>query len=207
MYIEIIDLGINNISSILRSIMESSRSKDNVKVIERAEDSELPDLIVLPGLGHFEAGMNKLRAGNFEELILNHLKLEKKVAGICLGMQLMCGQSEEAPGVTGLGLVDAIVKKLPPIDRIPNIGWNSTTKVHDTDFFSSLSSERDFYFVHSYHVVPNNFGDVLSNSPFSNLEIVSSFLLDQILGVQFHPEKSGKVGKDFMRELISWAAE
>jgi glutamine amidotransferase len=207
MNIEIIDLGINNISSIYRSIVASAGSEDKVIAIEEADESANPDLLILPGLGHFEAGMNKLRTKNFDDMIFRHVTSRRKIVGICLGMQLMCRDSEESPGVQGLGLVDANVKKLPPLERVPNIGWNSTSKMKETEFFSSLSSQRDFYFVHSYHVELNNSNDLLSQSPFANQEIVSSFLCDEILGVQFHPEKSGKVGKDFMEELIVWSTK
>ena len=207
MKIEILDLGINNITSIYRSVSECMGFEDEVSIITDSNQSNSPNLIILPGLGHFKTGMNYLRTKNFDNLIKGHVGSGGWIAGICLGMQLLCDVSEEAPGISGLGIVNASVKKLPPKERIPNIGWSSTSKTMNTNHFSSLDSRRDFYFVHSFYVEPNNTKIVLSVTPFAKQEFVSSFLSDRILGVQFHPEKSGKVGRDFMKELILWSAQ
>ena len=207
MKIEILDIGINNISSIYRSVYECMGDEDEVSIITDSVQSNSPNLIIMPGLGHFKTGMKNLRTTNFDDLIKSHVGSGGWIAGICLGMQLLCDVSEEAPGISGLGIVNASVKKLPPKERVPNIGWNSTSKTINTHHFPSLDSQRDFYFVHSFHVEPKNTGIVLSVTPFAKQEFVSSFLSDRILGVQFHPEKSGKVGRDFMRELILWSAQ
>jgi imidazole glycerol phosphate synthase glutamine amidotransferase subunit len=207
MKIEILDLGTNNISSIYKSVYECMGDEDEISVITDSIQSYSPDLIILPGLGHFKTGMKNLRTKKFDNLVKGHVGSGGWIAGICLGMQLLCDVSEEAPGISGLGIINASVKKLPPEERVPNIGWNSTSKTIDTHHFSSLDSQRDFYFVHSFFVEPENKEIVLSVTPFAQQEFVSSFLSDRILGVQFHPEKSGKVGRDFMREMILWSAQ
>ena len=125
MKIEILDIGINNISSIYRSVYECMGDEDEVSIITDSVQSNSPNLIIMPGLGHFKTGMKNLRTTNFDDLIKSHVGSGGWIAGICLGMQLLCDVSEEAPGISGLGIVNASVKKLPPkngyqtLDGIP----------------------------------------------------------------------------------------
>jgi len=205
MRIEILDLGMNNISSIFRAF-----SRDNlgeISVITGASESKDPALYVLPGLGHFDKGVEALDQRGFRELLVDGQKSNKKVVGICLGMQLLSNQSAESPGALGLGLIPGICKKLPTSEgeRIPNIGWNSTKVNGKEVLFPTLNSGRDFYFVHSFYVETENTENILSTTQFGTTEFASSIKFGATVGFQFHPEKSAYAGRSLIREVIQWA--
>ena len=205
MKIEILDLGMNNISSVSRAF-----SRDNlgdISVITVASESKDPDLYVLPGLGHFDKGVQALDQRGFRELLVNGQKSNKGVVGICLGMQLLSNQSAESPGALGLGLIPGICKKLPTSEgeRIPNIGWNSTKVNGQEELFPTLNSGRDFYFVHSFYVETKNPENILSTTQFGTTEFASSIKFGSTVGFQFHPEKSADAGRSLIREVIQWA--
>lgn len=205
MNIEILDLGINNIQSVVNSLQASVNFEIHIEIMKEAKSVSSSSLLILPGLGHFQAGMENLRARGFEGMIQKHVEEGGKLAGICLGMQLLFEVSEEAPGCDGLGLIEGRVAKLPPIERVPNIGWNSTKLIGRQSAFQSLDSEGDFYFVHSYYCIPKKPENVLACTAFGNQQIVSGVIKQNIIGIQFHPEKSGRSGKSFLGEMIAWA--
>ena len=130
-----------------------------------------------------------------------------KVVGICLGMQLLATESDESPGVEGLNLIKSRVKKLRAdgTERIPHIGWAEVLKKNEVENFPSLATPGDFYFVHSYHLLPENKNDILTETQFGQKSFVSSVISTGILGFQFHPEKSGAKGKALITEIIQWA--
>lgn len=207
MLVGIIDLGINNLTSVQRAFSASLKPTDSLLIIEENPKMIRPDLIILPGLGKFEAGMSALRERKLVETIKNWTNEGTKVVGICLGMQLLGTESEESKGVEGLDLVRSRIERLPGDqgERIPHTGWAETDVAYDPQPFSALPTEGDFYFVHSYHLIPEGEKDVLTRTPFGNSNFVSSVLSKNILGFQFHPEKSGKKGKKLVSEIIEWA--
>ena len=161
----------------------------------------------MPGLGKFGAGISALREFGLIEKIKVWNKQGVKFFGICLGMQLFAISSEESPEIEGLGLLPASVKRLPPDsgEKTPHIGWAETNSKSTTSIFPSLSSGGDFYFVHSFHVVTTNKHHVLAESPFGKSSFVSAIKMNTTLGVQFHPEKSGEIGKQLISETLNWA--
>jgi len=203
----IIDLSINNLTSVQRAFSESLGRTDTLCVIEESLKMDRPDLIVLPGLGKFEAGMSALRERRLEQTIKSWTIEGTRVVGICLGMQLLGTYSEESKGVKGLDLVCSKIERLPsdPSERIPHTGWAEAKISYDSQPFSVLASPGDFYFVHSYHLVPENETDALTKTQFGSYDFVSSVLYKNILGLQFHPEKSGKKGKILISEIVEWA--
>jgi glutamine amidotransferase len=203
----IIDLGINNLISVQRAFALSLEATDSSVVIESDTDMTRPDLIVLPGLGKFATGMSEIRERNLLSPIKEWTNEGSKLVGICLGMQLLGTSSEESLGVEGLNLIPSRIARLPGDqgERIPHTGWAETNTVCDSQPFSALATNGDFYFVHSFHLIPNNETDALSTTPFGKSSFVSSVLSRNILGLQFHPEKSGKKGKRLISEIIEWA--
>lgn len=207
MFVGIIDLGINNLTSVQRAFSVPLKPTDSLKVIQDDSKTEQPDLIILPGLGSFGAGMAALRERKLIEKIKKWNHEGTKVVGICLGMQLLGSFSEESKGVVGLDLIGSKIERLPgnQSERIPHTGWAETDRVLNSQPFPALQSEGDFYFVHSYHLIPVNNEEVLARTPFGSTSFASVVLSKNILGVQFHPEKSGGKGKSLISEIVQWA--
>ena len=205
MRIEVIDLQINNLTSVMTAIGKVKSDKDFFVSIDSSASSMNPDLIILPGLGHFASGMRILRENNLDKLLVTECARGTKIVGICLGMQLLCRESSEGPGIPGLGLVNGKVLELAPGDPIPNIGWGEVESIQVAHDFPSIDSERDFYFVHSYCVELENQSEIFTQTKFSGQNFVSSYKSNNVIGFQFHPEKSGKVGEDLLAEVIEWA--
>ncbi len=209
MLVGVLDLGINNLSSVQRAFSAPLRSSDSIVIVEEGEKEKCPDLLILPGLGKFGAGMQALQERDLMGKIRNWTNDGTKIVGICLGMQLLGTNSEESPGVEGLDLIKSRVERLPvdESERIPHIGWAEINKNSDSGNFPSLETPGDFYFVHSYHLVPENSKEILTKTPFGKYSFASSVISSNILGVQFHPEKSGTKGKALISEIIQWARD
>lgn len=208
MKIEVLDLGINNLNSVIRVFENSLAVNDTISVAKNASESiKVADLLVLPGLGSFAAGMYAIRSGEFDVLISEHIFRGGKIVGICLGMQLLGSSSEESENISGLDLIPGKTVKLTEQkgERIPNVGWLETKKIARTSNFDSLASNRDFYFVHSYEYIPINPDDILCTSLYGKREFVSGINSGNVCGFQFHPEKSSKVGKLLVEEIVDWS--
>ncbi len=207
MLVSAVDLGINNLNSVQRAFSKQLRPTDKFVILENGKRAVRPDLLILPGLGKFGTGMAALKEREFIDRIKTWHSEGTKIVGICLGMQLLGTQSEESPGVEGLNLISGSVARLKVAEneRIPHIGWARTHHSTTHEDFSSLFSQGDFYFVHSYHLIPNSAECILTNSQFGRQTFVSSVLLDNVVGFQFHPEKSGPKGGILVSEIIKWA--
>lgn len=201
--IVIVDYGMGNLGSIknmLKKIGAASIISSDPADIERASK------LILPGVGSFDAGMKKIADLGLPS-ILNQKVLERKtpILGICLGMQLMTLGSEEGV-LPGLGWIRANTKRFNFGEgqreyRIPHMGWNEVHFSKALPLGKELQDDFRFYFVHSYHAVCENETEVLSKTPYG-YEFASSFQKDNIVGVQFHPEKSHKFGMQFLKEYI-----
>ena len=208
MRITILDLGINNISSVKLGFSRNLQSSDEINAIQNGAElaGHVSDLLILPGLGNFSAGMRALNDRQFHPLIQEHLANDKKLVGICLGMQLLGSMSEEAPGVQGLDLILGSIKKLPtePREKIPHVSWASLKNVDNqiTPEFNDL--DGDFYFVHSYYFSPENLTEIITNTEFGSSHFPSIVGNKNVLGIQFHPEKSGIRGRRFIDRIINW---
>jgi glutamine amidotransferase len=208
MNIRILDLGINNLNSVRRVFESCITSQDSIEILSDCSDlSRNSDLLVLPGMGKFSAGMEAIRDKGFDELILNHVSNKGKIAGICLGMHLLGHESEESEDTVGLRLISGSTKRFKEQkgERIPNIGWLGTKRSKKSSHFNALDAEQDFYFVHSYEFKPENENDILCKSLYGKHEFVSGVLTNEICAFQFHPEKSAKIGKSLVYDLIEWA--
>lgn len=207
MLVGIIDLGINNLTSVQRAFLAALKPTDSLTVIESNSHMDRPDLVILPGLGKFGTGMAALRERKLVEKVKNWNYEGSRVFGICLGMQLLGTYSEESTGVKGLDLINSKIERLSDDqnEKIPHTGWAEINSIRDPQPFSALQSVGDFYFVHSYHLLPAHEKTVLARTTFGNTSFVSGVLSENILGVQFHPEKSGGKGKTFIAEVVQWA--
>lgn len=202
--ITIIDYGVGNLSSIknmLKRIGVAAEITNDVAAIAAAEK------LILPGVGHFNYGMEQLHKSGLVG-ILNERVLEKKVPilGICLGVQLLTQSSEEGTA-SGLGWIAGKTigfdkTKLQPQQKIPHMGWSDVSNYQQSKLFTNMPDEPRFYFVHSYHLALENQADVLVTANYG-YAFAAGIEHDNILGVQFHPEKSHKFG---MKLLENFAA-
>lgn len=199
--ITIIDYGIGNVGSIynmLKKAGERVAVAGSIQMIEKAEK------LILPGVGAFDHGMKQL---DLYKLIpvLNYKVQEQQtpILGICLGMQLFSNKSEEGL-LSGLGWINAetTLFKFNSEDNktIPHMSWNEIQLAKRSKLFSNLPEDSRFYFVHSYHVVCNNTSDILARSNYG-IEFTSAIEHNNILGVQFHPEKSHKFGMKVLKNF------
>ena len=205
MNIEILDLGFNNISSVTRAINALNSGEDQVRVLTDGKESKIPDLLILPGLGHFGEAMSVMENRNFLSLIRQKNADRVPIVGICLGMQLFCRSSAEAEGSHGIDIYPGSVQSLPRPLFPPNVGWDSVEIRAHAEFFPSLKKPIDFYFTHSFYVEPDGYEFALGMSKFQNFEFMSALIHDNIVGFQFHPEKSGGAGRDLIRDVLEWA--
>jgi imidazole glycerol-phosphate synthase subunit HisH len=164
------------------------------------KDLTSADRLILPGVGHFQHGMEQLeQLGLIDVLKKEVLENKKPILGICLGMQLLTKHSEEG-NLAGLGFVDAQTKKFELQDatlKVPHMGWNTVEFKKDSPMNTGVSINPRYYFVHSYFVDCANQNDILCTTQYGQ-EFVSGFQHQNIFGLQFHPEKSHKFGMELL---------
>lgn len=198
----IIDYGLGNIGSIVNMIRKVGYECVVSCEIEKIRNATK---IILPGVGAFDSAMKRLSELSLIDVLKEKVIIEKTpIIGICLGMQLMTFNSEEGK-IEGLGFINAVTKKfnLDEKYKIPHMGWNTVSLKKDSKLFYGMENrENRFYFVHSYYAVCSNPYDVLTTSNYGGIEFVSSFEKENIIGVQFHPEKSHKFGMQLIKNFV-----
>ena len=179
---------------------DSNISKD-------AEEIAKADKLILPGVGHFDHGMRQLKNSGLIE-VLGVKALEEKIPflGICLGAQLL-GKGSEEGNEAGLAWLDMDVvnfdrSKLSTEEKVPHMGWNYIEQMKDSDVLSDLPEDPRFYFVHSFHMKPNDDSIELCRSNYG-YDFTSAVAHDNIYGMQFHPEKSHKFGMKLLDNFAS----
>ena len=203
--VEVVDLGINNLASLTRGF--EAAGDVQLRVIADSSESRGTDLMVLPGVGAYGAAMEELHRRGLDRVVVEHAASGLPLFGVCLGMQLLAESSEESPGVPGLGLVRGAVRKLEASGgaRVPNMGWGGAEATDRASEFPTLRQPLDFYFVHSYAMVPDDRDDVLIRSEFGGRHFVSGVIHENVLGLQFHPEKSSRGGIRLLADVVAWA--
>lgn len=201
--ITIVDYKMGN----LRSVEKTCKSVGaNVILTSDPEKIASATKLILPGVGHFGEAMKQLHQLNLYNT-LNSAVLERKVPimGICLGMQLMAASSEEG-SCEGLGWFDAQVVRFKIKDtlryKVPNTGWNSANIEKEHTIFEGIETP-EFYFVHAYHMVCNRNEDVLCSTHYES-DFTSAVSKENLVGFQFHPEKSHDAGKSLFRNFMSF---
>ena len=215
MNIAIIDYNSGNLASLqnsLESAVKNSKQVFDVKITAVPEEVIKADKVILPGVGDFFYCKNELLKINGMVDAINYFIKDKgkPFLGICIGMQLMAKVSYERKKNKGLEFIDSeviIIESEAKEIRVPHMGWNNVYLENESKEkdFPSLKN-NDFYFVHSYHMKCKNKNEVLASTNYGN-KIVSAVIKDNLLGVQFHPEKSQEKGKKFLEEFLDWKPE
>ncbi len=201
--VAIIDYGLCNLDSIVRAVEECGGAPI---VTCEPEQVATADQLILPGVGAFPMAIKNLQDRGLAEAILDRVgDGVTPLLGICLGMQLLATRSSEFGGADGLGLIPGEVKLLKPAalnERVPHMGWNEVARRNDCQLLQGVPPEKDFYFVHSYHLVCEMEADVVGTTPYCG-SFTSMVQRKNVLGTQFHPEKSQRAGFSLLRNFIA----
>lgn len=206
--IAILNYGLGNIYSVLSALTELSYP---ARVINNYSEISNETVILLPGVGAFSDGIAGIRKCGFDDLIKNHAARERPILGICLGAQLLATVGYENGRNLGLGIFDASVEKLPQEDtknqklRLPNVGWSKlipSSGVCAQQYSDLFKTNKDVYLVHSYHIKPKNEQNIIAYSSFSDHQFGAMVGVNNIVGCQFHPEKSGTYGLTLLDRVI-----
>ena len=178
----------------------------NVDIISSPDEIYGKKVIIMPGVGAFDYAIQTLTSNGWIEPLYKHVIVDKKIIlGICLGMQIMTRGSEEG-SLKGLGFIDADTVKfnfnnINEKKKIPHMGWNKINVQGKNNLFETGDESERFYFANSYHVVCDNDDDILTTTQYG-YNFTSAYKKNNIIGVQFHPEKSHKYGCNFFEKFI-----
>ena len=211
MRVGIIDYGSGNIRSVYKSFEKAALLLDSdieIVIIDNIKKLRRVDKIVLPGVGAFADCMQGLKNINGLIELLNTmvLKESKTFLGICVGMQLLANYSNEYVHTEGLSWIEGEVspiEKVKPEMKIPHMGWNSINFNKNHPIFNEIKEEEDFYFVHSYKINIKNNDFILAKTQYGS-DITAVILKNNIIGTQFHPEKSQSAGIQFIKNFLEW---
>lgn len=200
--IAIIDYDAGN----LRSVEKALETIGEEAVVTRSREEILAaDKVILPGVGSFGDAMNRLHEYGLVDTIHEVVDLGKPFLGICLGLQLLFRRSDESDGVEGLSILPGEILRIPdaPGIKIPHIGWNSLKISENARLFEGLGDEPYVYFVHSYYLKADDDSIVAATTEYGGTVIHASVQKDNVYACQFHPEKSGSVGLQILRNFAT----
>ena len=197
--IAIIDYDAGNIRSVEKAMAKLGQEVWITRDRERIMNG---DKVILPGVGSFGDAMAHLREYNLVEVIKDVVAEKKPFLGICLGLQLLYESSEETPGVEGLGILKGKILKIPEQKdlKIPHMGWNSLHLQNDGRLFRGIEQNPYVYFVHSYYLKAGEEETVKATTEYS-VNIHASVEKDNVFACQFHPEKSGDLGLQILKNF------
>lgn len=198
--IAIIDYDAGNI----KSVEKAMQSLGEEVVVTRDADILLnAEKVILPGVGAFGDAMDKIRSYGLEDVIHQIVAKGTPFLGICLGLQLMFEESDETPGVKGLGILPGKILRIPdaPDLKIPHMGWNSLHFEKDTRLFKGIKEGAYVYFVHSYYLKAEDASIVAASTEYST-HIHAAVERGNVFACQFHPEKSSEVGLAILKNFI-----
>ncbi len=199
----VIDYGAGNLRSVLHAL--DYLGVESMRVVRAAHDLRGAEKIILPGVGAFGAGMQKLREQNLVQPIKDAINTGVPYLGICLGMQFLFEQSDEMGDHQGFGVLSGRVTRFPdrPNLKVPHMGWNTLQAERPSALLKGIEPQSHAYFVHSYYCVPANPDDVLLTVNYG-APFCAAVERDNIFGVQFHPEKSQRTGLQILSNFLEY---
>lgn len=203
--IGLINMQTNNINCFIKILKKLNYKYKIINTISDYDDKIIK--LIIPGIGNYKECMEYIKNNNIDKLIYEHINLNKKILGICIGMQILSSYGEESELTNGLDIFkNTKTEKLKTDLILPHIGWNSIKIINNNDnnLFNNINLNSDFYFVHSYNVICDNKDIIFSTTKYGNNEFISIIKNDNILALQFHPEKSGKNGIKLIENFLKW---
>jgi glutamine amidotransferase len=202
--VAVCDYGVGNLRSVERALQ---RGGAEVVVTGDPVAVAAADGVVLPGVGAFATAAAAMRTTGLDDAVYAVVAAGRPVLGVCLGFQVLFDDSDEGDGDTGLGLVPGHVRRLPAgAARVPHVGWNTLTLVGDSPIFRGTPSGTHVYFTHSFVAVADDTDDVSATTE-HGVSIVAAVRRGNVMGTQFHPEKSGPAGLRLYANFVDACAE
>lgn len=204
--IAIIDYGMGNLKSVKNALdflgIPSVVTKDK-EVIKNSS------AVILPGVGAFKQAMDNLKNDNLDIFIKDIAKEGKLILGICLGMQILFEEGFEGERCKGLGLIKGNIRKIHPKEKvkIPHMGWNKIVINNNDDIINGLYGDNFLYYVHSFMACEYMDENLIAYSNYGGVKVPGIVRKDNVIGMQFHPEKSGETGLNLLKkfgEMIKW---
>lgn len=197
----IIDYDAGNLANVVRA---ATRAGLDVVVTRNPAEIRDASALVLPGVGAMKDAMDHLNGYGLTGIIQEEVKKGKKLAGICLGMQALYDVSEENGHISALGLLPGRIVRFPEGKlKVPHMGWNELVIQRPHEVLEGLAPHSYVYFVHSYYKTPGHTEDVIASADYG-VTVPAVVGKDNVLGFQFHPEKSGPVGMAIWERLAKW---
>jgi glutamine amidotransferase len=201
--VTIVDYGMGNLWSVSSAL---SYLGYNFTICQTPKEIEKADVLILPGVGSFYRAMHAIREMQFDHAIIEAVKVRKrKILGICLGMQLMAESSTEDCETTGLGFIPGEVKRFDSVAmnglKVPHIGFDDVITKDKGFLFSEIDSPSDFYFVHSYRILPEDLPGVCATCQYGE-NFLAAYEYENVFATQFHPEKSQTNGLKLLKNFL-----
>lgn len=204
--IAIIDYDAGNIKSVEKALHFLG---EEVSVTRKKEEILQADKVILPGVGAFGDAMDRIRSYGLETVIGQVVDKKTPFLGICLGLQLLFAESEESPGVKGLGILPGKIVRIPESEgiKVPHIGWNSLNFPRKGRLFSGIAEGAYVYFVHSYYLKAEEAEIVTAKTEYGRVDIHACVEKENVFACQFHPEKSSDTGLLILKNFIHMGRE
>lgn len=197
--IAIIDYGMGNLKSVYNALVKIGCE---CMITDNKDEIRKSDKLILPGVGAFKDCMDNLRKADLVDFIREEAKSGKPLLGICLGMQVLFEKGYEGKETEGLGLLKGNITKMVDSDvKIPHIGWNNLEKNREDDMLKGINKNPFFYYVHSYVACDYSDEDLVGYSFYGSLKIPGLIRRNNVIGAQFHPEKSGEDGLKILKNF------
>ena len=195
-YVAVIDYGAGNLMSVVNTLRFLGIE---ARVCNKAEELQQADRLILPGVGAFPAAMESLQKSGLVQCICEETQ-KKPLLGICLGMQMLFDESEEIRPCAGLGLIPGRVRRIETDLKLPHIGWNSLDFKNPCPLLKGIDSGAYVYFVHSFCAETARGENLIATANYGE-DVAGIVAAGNVIGCQFHPEKSGEIGLKMLRNF------